>query len=115
MNDDFFQDITLITRTARGTASGWKYEYTDNKTIKGKCLIKSIADQTQSALLNNDKTQYQLSTYKDDLLEIGQVFKWVENGTTKYAIVKNLGNVSPEGSAVENLQIYDAETYILEA
>jgi len=114
MNDRFFVDITLITRTARGTASGWKYEYTDSKTIKGKCLIKSIAEQTQSALLKNDKIQYQLSTYKDDLLEIGQVFKWVENGITKYAIVKNLGNISPEGSAVENLQIYDAETYIME-
>ena len=114
MNDDFFVDITLVNRTARGTASGWKYEYTEGKTIKGKCLIKTTTEQPQSALLDNGKTQYLLSTYVNDLLEIGQVIKWVENGATKYAIVKNLGNISPEGSAVENLQIYDAETYIME-
>lgn len=113
MKDDFFQDITLIDRVQTSTPSGWQYVYVQNKTIKGVCLKKGIAEQTQSALLKNDKIQYQLSTYKDDILDIGQIFKWTTHGKTNYAIVKNYENESPEGSAIEDIQVYDAESYIM--
>ena len=50
------------------------------------------------------------------MLPTGQIYRWKENefdADFKYAIVKNPDNASPVGSAIDNLQVFDAESFVM--
>lgn len=115
---DLFKDLQLVSKTPVSTPDGWIYQYLGGATFKGLSLAKGVQAQTQASLLGNDKTQYQLSTYKANapVLPTGQIYRWKEtefDTEFKYAIVKRPDNVSPPGSAIEDIQVFDAESFVM--
>ena len=115
---DLFKKLQLINKVPVSTPNGWIYQYQGGATFDGISLKKAISYQTQASLIGNNKTQYQLSTYKTNaqVLPTGQIYRWKENefdADFKYAIVKNPDNASPVGSAIDNLQVFDAESFVM--
>lgn len=113
--EDLFYKLQLVNKQAVSTPEGWVYVYKIGAEFDGISIKKGISYQTQTALLGNDKTQYQLSTFVKNrpVLPIGQIYRWAEAGEYKYAIVKSPDNVSPSGSAIEDIQVFDAESFVM--
>lgn len=115
--EDLFKTLQLVNKTLVSTSDGWKYVYTAGSTFSGRALKKGASAQTNASLLGNDKIQYQLSTFASNTIALpqGQIFRWkeVEQGEWQYAVVLRPDNVSPAGSAIEDIQVFDAESFIM--